>query len=347
MTKIALTASVVSVLLDYDGPQLLALKSNRGFKMLAVAVKHAGFVRPFFACELRDSVSHRYFDAKIDLHYTFKQAVGRAYYLFDLKNSGREAIALTKAKEQDVENDDYWPATGFFSDEHENPFELEVIPATSTRKYFIDGNWEAPDFSRFHGKMSEIYSLFASIERFSGPSGAEERGYISAEISERYWQGGGSYGGFFDSLESRNLLVTRNPLRVDAISYASPGKMIFRGNDAALGAVENLIEVFEERFQRLREQYRFIYGVLRKEKLLSAKRNATFSSRALRETVRDRSRQFAEDMALERVDDIYELSGRNVLVFAKVVLSIFRRAEAVYQFHAEGRVQSSSKANSI
>ena len=210
----------------------------------------------------------------------------------------------------------------------------------------IDGNWEAPDFSRFQGKMSEIYALFASVERFNSPIGPEEKGYMSAEISERYWQGGGSYGGFFDSLEARNTLVSRNPLRVDAISYASPGSMVFRGNDGALTAVDNLMDVLADRYHELKDSYRFIYGILKKEKLLTAKRTSKFSSRTTTEVVRDRARSFAERMALEHVDDIYELSGRNVLVFAKVILSIFRRAEAVYQFHAEGRVQSAGKGSS-
>jgi hypothetical protein len=44
-------------------------------------------------------------------------------------------------------------------------------------------------------------------------------------------------------------------------------------------------------------------------------------------------------MSLERVDEIYDACDRNVLVFAKVILSVFRRANELYAYHAESRVQ--------
>jgi hypothetical protein len=59
----------------------------------------------------------------------------------------------------------------------------------------------------------------------------------------------------------------------------------------------------------------------------------------MRNFVRDETKKFAHAMKLERIDDIYEACDRNALVFAKVVLSIFRRANELYTFHAEGRVQ--------
>jgi hypothetical protein len=59
----------------------------------------------------------------------------------------------------------------------------------------------------------------------------------------------------------------------------------------------------------------------------------------MRDFIRKKTREFAEQMQLERVDELYDARDRNALVFAKVVLSIFRRADELYKFHAEGRVQ--------
>ena len=73
MTRIATTASLVGTLVEYDGPQLLALRSDRGFQMLAVAVRRSGSAKPFFGCEFRDSVSSRYFNEKIDLYFAFNR----------------------------------------------------------------------------------------------------------------------------------------------------------------------------------------------------------------------------------------------------------------------------------
>jgi hypothetical protein len=340
MSRIAKEAKLVEVLLLYDGPQLLALKSERGFKMLAVSVKHEEMTHAFFTCEIREKTAEQYFAQKIDLNYAFEQAAGNTYYFFDFAQLKGKRVSLVKASLAQKLEDKYWPDPGFFASNHGNPFESEAAPTTTTRRYMIDGKWEAPDFSRFQGKMSEMYALFASINRFDESNGIVEKGYLSTEINQRFWKGGGSYGSFFDNLESRNVLVSRNPLRVDSIQYSSPGEIIFRGNDAALGDVEKVIGIFEENYAALKEQYRAIYGVLKKEKLLSARKSSGFSSGAIRDFVRNRSMYFAHEMALEKVDDLYDLCNSNVLVFAKVVLSIFRRAEAVYQFHAEGRVRS-------
>jgi hypothetical protein len=137
----------------------------------------------------------------------------------------------------------------------------------------------------------------------------------------------------------RNRLLDISPLEVAKIQYASPGEISLRGDKQALSDVNDILEVFDEKWNELAGSYRNIRGTLRQEKLLRAKPSAHFSSHAMQNFVRDATRNFAKAMRIERVDEIYDSCDHNALVFAKVILSIFRRANELYVFHAEGRVQ--------
>jgi hypothetical protein len=55
--------------------------------------------------------------------------------------------------------------------------------------------------------------------------------------------------------------------------------------------------------------------------------------------VLDATVALAEGLQVELVDEIYEACEQNTLVFAKVILSIYQRANELFKFHAEGRVQ--------
>jgi hypothetical protein len=128
-------------------------------------------------------------------------------------------------------------------------------------------------------------------------------------------------------------------LVVAKIQYASPGEISLRGDKKALSNINDLLDVFDEKWRALSATYRNIRRALQKENLLSARPSASFSSPATEDFIRRQTAQFARDMRLERAEEIERACGRNALVFAKVVLSIFRRANELYRFHAEGRVQ--------
>src|SRR5258708_5677268 len=146
MTQQVATAKVVEDLVDYDGPQLLLLKTNRSRHMIATAVRVAGMQEPFFGCEITDKTYDSYFDDKVDLHFVFRKAIGKLYYFFDLAESETETLKLTKAKSEDAENVAYWPQIGFFARSHTTKFN-RVATSSSLKSYKIDGKWGASDFS--------------------------------------------------------------------------------------------------------------------------------------------------------------------------------------------------------
>jgi hypothetical protein len=339
MSALAKTAKVVEDLVDYDGPQLLLLKTNRKRHMLATAVpEYPNLEEPFFSAEIRDKTYDQYFDEKADLHFVFDQAIGKNYYLFDLATAEDNTVELKRVTEQEASNPSFWPQVGFFSRSHTTGFN-RIKTSSVIQSFRIDGKWGTNDFSHFNAKISDLYGLFGVLGRLEGVNSKTEMGFIRHTIQERFWQGGGSYVGFYDSLIDRNRLLRLAPLEVAKIQYASPGEIALRGNKRALSDVSSILDVFDEKRDALAMSYRNIRGSLRKEGLLSAEPTTPFSSNTMRDFIRNKTREFAEQMRLERIDDIYDACDRNPLVFAKVILSIFRRADELYKFHAEGRVQ--------
>ena len=341
MTPLAKTANIIETLVDYDGPQLLLLKTNRGYHMISVAVRNEHMAEPFFGCELNDKTYDGYFEQTWDLHYTFRHAVGHRYYLFDAAEiSGHDVKLATVSDDQSIKNS-YWPQVGFFSRSHTTAFN-KIRRAASEKTFRIDGKWDASDFARFHGKMADLYALFGVVlrlDKVSGEAKAREMGFVTKVIHDRYWRGGGSYVGFYDSLMERNSLMHFARLDVAKIQYASPGEMTFRGNRDALSSVTTIMAIFEEKATALNGAYKIIYGILKKEKLLSAPPEKMFSLAHTERIVLDRSKILSEEMGIENAAELFDTCERNVLVFAKLVLSIYRRANELYKYQDEGRVR--------
>jgi len=61
MTIRAKTAEIIEDLVDYDGIQLLLLKTDRKHYMLAMAIQRDRMDDPFFGCGITDKVYDNYF----------------------------------------------------------------------------------------------------------------------------------------------------------------------------------------------------------------------------------------------------------------------------------------------
>jgi hypothetical protein len=332
-----LTAQLIDILLFYDQPQLILLRSSRDFDMLAVAVRREGMLHPFFGCEIPPRIITRYFNERADLHYAFSNAVGSAYYFLDLSVSDTDQIPLTKATSEEAENVAYWPQIGFFARNHTSAFNMRSFEGESVQIFNIDGNWAASDFSQLHAKLSDLYALFGAVNRLDGDGNEQEFNFIRRSVQERFWQGGGSYVGFYDDLLERAQFA--RPLEVQRIQYASPGQIAFRGDRDTLAVILQIISVFDGEHDALKAKYTGIYRILRRERLLSATRDAEFSSDAIRNFVRTETFSLARMLGLERSEQIFMACDDNVLIFCKLILSIYRRARDLYAFRAEGRLQ--------
>lgn len=328
-------AILSEVLVFYDEPQLLLLSSDRKFKMLAVAIDRDGMDHAFFVCELRDKTIERYLGGKADLHYAFRNAVGGRYYFASIPGTKNESVPLTDATPDEAANENYWPQAGIFARSHTSNLALIETTDSAVHVFKIDGTWAAADFSVFHGKLSDLYAFFSVL---SGKHPTLERAYIKDAIQKRFWRGGGSYLGFYDELAMR--IRAWIPLEVSRIQYASPGELAFRGDSDVFAGIDQVLDAFEQKSEALAQMYRRTHEVLRKERLLSAERKARFSNSTVKDYVYEETRSLANGMHLEKVSEIFAACDKDVAVFAKVVLSVYRRARELHVFQAEGRVQS-------
>jgi hypothetical protein len=340
----ARSATLVEILVFYDEPQLVLLQSSRNFKMLAVAIKHAEMKRPFFGCEISDKYLQKYFDNKADLNYAFDHAIGKAFYFFDLDDGEGDQVSLVRVTADEANTMAYWPKPGFFARSHTSSYNLRTLENSTVQVFPIDGSWSANDFSHLHGKMADLYAFFGAFNRLDDATvEGQEFDYLRRSIRERFWRGGGSYVGFYDDLLGHVTSIA--PLEVERIQYASPGQVAFRGDQHALGDILEIVRVFDGEFDALSERYKLLYGILKGEHLLSARRDAEFSSAALTTFVQAKTFELAEAMALERVDRLFAACDNNPLVFCKVALSIYRRANELHVFRAEGRLQIEDQAD--
>ena len=211
-TAFAHKAKIEVVLVYYDEPQLLLLASDRGIRMIAVAVQRPDMESPFFCSKVLDKAFDRYLDGKADLHYLFREAHRELYYFFDLDEETDGWVSLQKAIAEDIQDDRYWPKVGFFSRNSTTAYHLRPVLEASLQEFKIDGNWEARDFSQFHGKMSDLYALFSILKPFENEAPASDRLIVKRYIRDRFWQGGGSYVGFYDDLSAQIKSV--NPLSI-------------------------------------------------------------------------------------------------------------------------------------
>lgn len=332
--QIASKAEVLHTLVFYDGPQLLLLKTDSGMQMIAVAVTRNEMQQPFFGCEVRPVILQKYLSDKADLHYVFNQASRRRMYFFDLAMRKDSAVPLERAAASELENQDFWPEPGFFARSHTDPIDDRQISG-GERVFKIDGAWEPRDFSRFYNKIEDLYAfLFVTKRIHSGQISRAERGYVRRAIETRFWRGGGSYVGFYDDLSAR--VQNFNPIRVSSISYASPGQIVFRGESSVFAEIDETLASFAQKQAMLSETYSRLNSVLSKEKVRS-KRASSFSSDSINDYVTKETSSFASALQINNADDLYKLCG-NPVVFCKVVLSFYRRANELNTFQAEGRV---------
>ena len=333
------SATLLQTLVFYMGPQLLLLRSEINRKVLALAVPHPIMDHAFFAAEIRDHIAARYFAGKSDLNYTLRNAAYHKYYIFDASEFDGNEIIMKSFSKEDAEERGYFPDPGSFSRSHTVQYDLHDTENIGVRTFAIDGNWQANDFSHFHARVANLYGLFSILGQLERPApDTAEEGYLRRLIRDRYWRGGGSYVGFYDELFDR--VQNLQPLEVKSIQYQSPGKIAFSGNINVLTEIEQLIDRFNREHQELDRRYGLIYGILQQEKLLREVRGARFSTPAVSAYARREAIALTEALGLAQAEEILRACDNNTQIFCKVILSIYRRANELFTFHAEGRVQS-------
>lgn len=344
-SRVPQTATIEAVLIYFEEPQLLFLKSDHNMPAFAVAVEKEGMKQPYFVCQVKDRIARNYFAGKADLRYTFLRSVGHAYYFFDLAEIRDGAVSLKRVGADEALREKYWPSTGLFSRSHTSDYEYGVSSdlISAVRRYFIDGRWSTADFSRFNSKMENLYGLFSLLRKASGAVGDEVKQALNKAILDRAWEGGGSYVAFYHEVIDH----LSAPLDVEKLQYSSPGEIALRGEAAVLDEVDGVVDALDNNIRALQEEYSAIYKILKEGKLLGVKAAETFSSAAMESHALSRAFKLGEDLGLQSLNSLYEACDKKSVLFIKIVLSVYRRARDLYAFHAEGRVYNEPQASHL
>ncbi|MBF0166199.1 MAG: hypothetical protein HQL45_01105 [Alphaproteobacteria bacterium] len=358
-----MNANFIQTLMYYDGPQIVLLSLGKtGANIVGVAIEKEGMDYPFFACAVKKRDWQRYIDGKVDLFYLFKNPAGGRRYFFDLnKITDDSRVSLQQAKGNENFDNAYWPERGVFSTCHTEELQHGRTQENDVQVFNIDGTWEAMDFSGFYSKISDIYAIFLLRDMFKNKTHADKiLSKVKSGVKARFWQGGGSYKGFYHALS--HSMPFMSPLRVSRIQYASPGQIELRGREDIFVEMILSLSCFEETNREAAEssrnkvgvvsnkdelvesppeKYRYIDNILSKEKLKTAKPDTKFSSGVIKESVKNKAASLLSDVGVQDTDTFFsKICDENVLIFAKLTLSIYRRFKGVNDFISEGRVEA-------
>lgn len=332
------SASIVETLVFYDGPQLVLLKDESDYVILGIAVEKEGMEYPLFCAAALQRNFTNYMIGKVDLRFVFKATPARRLYFTELPN-GSNTCALRRATAKDLTDESLFPEPGIFSSVHTHLMKDQSYYEDDRQKFLIDGTWEARDFSRFHGRMADTYSLLHIAQRLDRKDiTADEISYLRSSISEKPWQGGGSYLSFYGGIKDKMALM--HPLRVAGIEYHSTGYVDLAGNRQILTDIIKSIDLLISDYKNLLKTYRAIYNALKKEGALGVGNDKIVTEVAASAYLQKLSNGLAGRLGLPNTDYLLEACENNAVVYSKLVLSYFRRVKGLADFYIQGRVRT-------
>jgi len=322
------------VLFFYDGPQVVLMQSDRGFPAVGVAIEGDGNWFMHFS-EVSDEALRRYMSEKAQLSWLFNEASKRRY--LGAWGEVDEQGWLRVKSVDDIRDESWFPQPGFWARNHTTPFGSMSAASDKVASFAIDGSWDASDFSKFYGKMADLYALLAiTSERAASHLTVETRRVAKDAIVSAAWRGGGSYVSFYDRIFSSVFALS--PLRVRRIAYASPGHIDLKGSEEPLRDIARVVDSFGLETSALKAAVADVNKILTDGNLRSADATTQFPSDVIRDRVYQLCREINTNLGVDDPQILYNLCDDNVLVYAKITLSFYRRAKDLYAFHTEGRV---------
>ena len=333
------SATMLSTLVFFDSPQvmLLSIKENR--YAISIAIESQASDLRFLAAEIDELQLIRYFRGKHDLRYLFEFPRWKKWYQFDLTESSSNSISLYPVDSAIYADEKNLPERWFFARDHTEKYALEEIERLSEKTYLIDGAWDLVDFSRFYGKVSDLYAFSLSLAKYKSPEvNREEKRRIIEACVEPPLRGGSSYINLFREL--MRTLSSSEKLAVQSIQYASPGHVKIEGKSEVFQQIDQDLEYFSRNYNEIKRMYDDLYKFMQKNKLLKSDKEKFDSNGAIAGHLFDSATRLAVEIGIVESNHLYEMVGQNKLSYAKVVLAQFRRMQGYFLFYAEGRVKN-------
>lgn len=329
-------ADAIQILLWYDQAEIALFKLGLNEFIIAVASgASANEDDTFVGASVTLGFLADYQNGKFDLRFALAHANLRRYWQFTYTGYEKK-VYLKKVKRSSAIVMDSVPEAGFFSRDH-HAIELvkKFVPDT-TETFHVDGSWELGEFSKLYGNLEDVYYIFNDIRRFQDAATSDATRQAISKAMDRPWQGGGSYVGYYYNIANDNAPEAK--LQVSGIKYNSPGFVSVKAKKLAFDDVIALLQAYAHRKPEVRKAYNALYRVMSQNKLLKREAFKGFVSPEIRQVVVDRANDLDEFMPGISFDTFTVMAKGDVIVGAKVILSVFRRMEKLYKFFEEGRV---------
>jgi hypothetical protein len=328
-------ATFMDTLVYMDEPLVVTLKSG-ATQLIATAIPSDSDKAQFLAVTVTQRDWEDYLDGSVDLRYLYTYPTVRHLYNFNLYDVDRDGKVLMERFDAEEIPEGMLPLPRFFSRSHTEEFS-KTKTATDVENLSIDGEWDMPEFGTFYNKYSDIYYFVSAINAFSsGATPSPQRQMIVDAFRNKPFKGGFSYVHLYDDLAANRPREDR--LRLDQIKYASPGYVKIYGKNTTFNITEQLIEDFLVNRTNIRKAYNNLHDYLSKNKYLRMSGGSYPKDDPTARYITDNATELASLMNMPERQSILGLVDRNALVFAKVILSFFRRLDDAAKFFAQGRI---------
>lgn len=335
MTRDALPGKVVQTLLWYDIPEIVLAQIGKNEFVLAVSSgceddpENAYYGASFTQRQLIE-----YQDQKFDLRYALSRPKSRRYWRFEFEpeNVNVQLKPIVKSNPSLLKS---IPEAGVFSRVHSKIGLVDSFILDSEERFLLDGNWELGEFSQLYAKMEDVYYILNDIRRWKNlGDGSGKKDAISSAF-EKPWRGGGSYRSFYSDVANDNQDYSQ--LRMGGIQYNSPGHVTIKAKRVAFDQFLRSLEHYSEHVKEGKRAYNKLYGLMSQSKMLGRHRTSVITE-AMRGELTDRSIALAAYLHGVSYDSLLQMARGDKIVASKVLLSIYRRVEGLYQFFDEGRI---------
>ena len=331
-------AEVVQILLWYDRPEIVLLKTGELSYVLAVSSAVAdNDENAYIGASMTAKFLSEYQAGKFDLRYALARS--RLFWTFSF-DGNEKSVNLQRVNRTSRMLTESMPDAGFFSREHHKITAVERFVPDAEEKFNIDGSWELGEFSRFYGQVEDIYYMFNDVRRFGDPDTSADTKEAISEALNRPWKGGGSYLAYYKSVANDNAPTAK--LQVSGIQYNSPGYVAIKAKQKPFDDMIALLQSYADHKPFVRKAYNDLYQFMLANKFLSRENLRVFVSKESRSAVVRLAVKLDGYMPGISFDTFVNMSKGDDLVAAKVLLSVFRRMDRLYKFFEEGRVRYES-----
>jgi len=208
------------------------------------------------------------------------------------------------------------------------------MPQTANHTLVMDGRWELHDLYSFPHLYSEVYSFLYALH----DADASKRASFKDAFQRYPWRGGYSAVNFYNDLYA-DIPVNDRP-HIVSIKYSSPGAIELALILAIASQIERIVTTVLKGWDKADEIYTQIHrrAVKRKLLVLDVKAKAQQLEHADLAFVQQSVRELSESIGLENPDKLQALT-EDWLGTLKILLSFYRRLQALRAFYQDGKVR--------